>query len=221
MPFLLCDIAMFGKINLKNLQKLQKLDISGDDFVRASGLNKSDKINFLIHDQISHKAIPQSVSKYLKNSEKVAYNSEARKQPFLPLANPNNQLKNSKILKDDTTKYAYNSDIERLADGVEGMYRNNTLLAGIGKALRKKKLTKAEQIATNLSGSPTVGRLLKNPDKPPTELDVKDLIYTARKENGTTKRQLKKVRGAKPEQKTLEEKKSDLNMRRLDRKING
>jgi hypothetical protein len=213
--------ASFGKINLKNLKKLQKLDLSGDDFVRASGLQKSDKINFLIHDQISHKAIPQYVGKYVDNFDKTAYTSAARKEKFLPLANPNNQLKKSRILKDDDLKQQYNSGIERLADSVEGRFRNTPILGGIGKALRKKKLTKAEQIATNMAGSPVVGRLLKNPNKPVTQLDVSDLIREARRDNRNTKPQSKKVKGIKEPEKTIEEKKYYLNMRRLDRKMYG
>ena len=216
MTFLLCD---FGKINLRNLKKLQKLDISGDDFVRTSGLTKSDKINFLIHDQITHKAIPQSVGKYVENFDKTAYNAAARKEKFLPLANPVNQLKRSRILKDDDLKQQYNSSIERLADSVEGRFRNTPILGGIGKALRKKKLTKAEQIATNMAGSPVVGRLLKNPSKPATQLDVSDLIREARRDNRNTKPQAKKIKGIKEPEKTLEEKKYYLNMRRLDRKM--
>ena len=72
-----------------------------------------------------------------------------------------------------------------------------------------------------MAGSPVVGRLLKNPTKPATQLDVSDLIREARRDNRNTKSQYKKVRGGKPTPKTIEEKKSDLNMRRLERKTYG
>jgi len=214
MIYLLCDAqawtASFGKINLKNLKKLQKLDISGDDFVRASGLKKASSTITAIHDQITHRAIPQSVKKYLENEKGIAYKASVKKLPFLPLANPINELKKSSGRED------YNKAIERLADKVEGRYRGQGLDTVIGNTIRKKRLTKAEQIATNMQRSPIVDDLI-NTKREPTQQDVLNLIEEARAENRTRKRQPKKIRGEKPER-NIEENKYNLKMRQLERK---
>ncbi len=212
--FLLCDVCDstvdFGKINLRNLSKLQKLDISGDDFARASGLKTPESTIVRIHDQITHKAIPQTAKKYLEGADKIAYKKSINKLSFLPLANPINELKKS------TGRGDYNASLERLADKVEGRYRGQGLDTVIGNTIRKKRLSKAEQLATNMQRSPIVDDLITT-KRQPTQEDVANLIKEARLENRTTKRQPKKIRGEKP-QSNIEEKKYNLKMRQLERK---
>jgi hypothetical protein len=205
---LLCD---FGKINLKNLQKLQKLDIGGDDFVRASGLNKADKTRFKIHDQITHRAIKPIAKKYLEQADKVRYNSKARKLSFLPLANPVNQLKGGL-----PSGSQYNSSLERLADKVEGQARGSVKpIDGLGRAFRKKNLTKAEQIATRYQNSPIIDDLITTQRKP-TTTDVQGLITEAQR-SGKGSREVKKIKGDKPWQ-DLKRKRYDMEDRARERK---
>lgn len=202
--FLLCDVvhhAMFGKINMKNLQKLQKLNISGDDFARASGVSAKEAINLKIHDQIAHKKVPQWSKKYLTDQDKIKYKKSVSALSFLPLANPINQVK-----KVDVSKY--NNDIESMVDNIQGRRGDIRPLAQIGKAIRKRKMSDVEQLAT--VNSPITSRLLKTPDKKPTKQDTKDLIDWMQKNKKGQQRFTPKTKGIKPQPTTIEEKKQKL-----------
>ena len=207
--YLLVD---FGKINLKNLQKLQKLKLDGDDFSRVSGVKKQPRIDLQIHDQITHKAIPPSILRYLPDSKKIKYNAKAKRESFLPLINTNNQLK--KGLQDTDLRSANNRFIERIANRVEGKGGGGSGISSteglIGASLRKRKLTKVEKIATNMQRSPVVEDLITTQRKP-TQQDVSDLIQQAKNTNNTPKpRQPQKIRGQKPLPQTVEQKRRAL-----------
>ena len=208
MIFLLCD---FGKINLKNLQKLQKLDISGDDYIRASGLRKGHNISFDIHDQITHKAIPPYVKKYLDDNKNVSYKRDIKKLNYLPISNPINQAKNKR------GSVEYNQALERLAARVEGKGRKKFKyslaepLDTVGNSIRKRNLTKVEKLATNMQTLPVVNNLMTTKRKP-TQSDVASLIKEVKQNaydrRGIITQQLPKQRGSKVKPQTVEEKKS-------------
>lgn len=215
MIYLLCDAqawtASFGKINLKNLQKLQKLDISGDDFALISGVKKPyDSIATQIHDQITHKKIPFSIKKYIDPSGVVSYKEQ---YDYLPLANPNNQ---SKYLN-RKNRVNYNNQLEEIAATLEGRYRGTSKTDRIGQGLRKKKLTAIEKLATANQGSQTVKDLYLT-QKNPTQEDVVNLIQEAKRNQTEKIIQTKKIRGAKPAPTTIEDKKLKLQDRQLERK---
>jgi hypothetical protein len=205
MTFLLCDIcdstADFGKINLKNLKKLQKLDISGDDFAITSGIKPLDAINIKIHDQIAHKKVPPTAKKYLTDQDKIKYKKSVSQLAFLPLANPINQVR-----KVDVNRY--NNDIESMVDNIQGRRGDIRPLAQIGKAIRRRNMSDVEQLAT--VNSPITSRLLAKPDKPPTKQDLKDLKDWMQKNKKGGQRFEPKTKGAKPTPKTIEEKQSNL-----------
>ena len=204
MTFLLCDVlqnATFGKINIKNLNKIKKLDISGDDFAIASGVKPVDAINLKIHDQIAHKKVPQWSKKYLTDQNKINYKKFVSKLSFLPLANPINQIK-----KVDVNKY--NNDIESMVDNIQGRRGDTRPLAQIGKAIRKREMSDVEQLAT--VNSPITSRLLKTSDKKPTQQDTKDLIDWMQKNKKGQQRFTPKTKGTKPTPTTIEEKKQKL-----------
>lgn len=209
MTFLLCDVvhhATFGKINLKNLQKLQKLDLSkADEFTFVSGLPKSKMRVTQLHDTI-HMQVPMSSKKYIKGHSTVKYNKEAKKSPFLPLANPINQVSSAKPSKN------YNEGIEKIVEGLEGLNRYDDLtpyenkLQQIGNALRKKKLTKVERLARY----PIVTSPIFTDSKKPTQEDVVNLINKVKTTAKPKTIQQPKTKGLKPQPQTIEEKKQNL-----------
>lgn len=177
----------FGKINLKNLRKLQKLDISGNDFARTSGLKtpkQSVKSNpkialtdVQIHDQITHKSIPRSVLKYLPNNESIKYTEKAKTKKYLPIINSSNQTE--KGLKEFSPRLKSNIFIEDIAASVEGNRLGDEKAVAIGKGVRKKLLSKVEKLATNTMEQPVIRDLLAT-KRQPTQDDVNEVIKAAR-----------------------------------------
>lgn len=194
MTFLLCD---FGKINLRNLQKLQKLDLSkGEDYVKASGLKipKPNQIDLRIHDSITHQHIP---TKYYKKYLSLNYKPTSSKNLLL-----NNSSKNS---------IGDNIIIEEIANGIEKQNLTNNLnkenIMGLG--IRRKKLSKVEKLATGLQSSHTIKDIYKTQRKP-TQEDVYSLIQEARQYREPKSQSAPKTKGSKPREATIEEKKQKL-----------
>lgn len=206
MTFLLCDLsseATFGKINLKNLRKLRNIDLSTDKaFREASGLGKTvDKV----HDAIEHGKIPLATKRYLPGAAEIEYKTKTK---FLPLVNNSNQVK---PVTDDTRKKA-NTFIEAMTNGVDGSSRpkyTDQKPYIIGRAVRKKKLTKAEQLLTGNLNSPFADlRGIVKGTEEPTQKIVDRLILN--NSNKKPSRFTPKTKGSKPQPQTIEQKKQGL-----------
>jgi len=207
MTFLLCDIITFGRLNLKNLQQIQKElpdKIKGNNFTRVSGLpdNTGGGIS-QIHDQLVHRKVPMSIKKYLPNQEDIKYKTRTK---YLPLANDRNQT-NKNLKNRNYSPYVYNASIETVTGGMQGQVNDGSKEAIIGRALRKKKLSPTEKIATRFDNS--VNQILLR-GKPVDESDVQYLKAIAKQESNPNPRLPRKIKGTKRLAPTIEEKKQNL-----------
>ncbi len=198
--------ADFGKINLKNLQKVQdivkgdKLRKAAQDFVETSKLKGSGTLADDVHDGIIHRKITTSLAKYLPNT------TVKSKKDYLPL----NLGKNPG---------EYNNAIEDVAVGIHGLPKDARLSSyperhTIGRAVRKKKLTKVEKIMTADPENIELYKLAVLQNKPDKNT-VKDYIQEMRStkkeiNNWQPSRFTPKTKGLKPTPTTIEEKQQKL-----------
>lgn len=194
--FLLCDVvcATFGKINLKNLKKIQKLDLSkADNYALRSRLGQDNSITERIHDGVTHTKIPASLSKRFGYDEKEA--------PYMLL---------NKLKGDDGQKY--NRKIEKIANGVEGLerFKYDSPEYRIGRALRKKKLSAAEKITTRQQNSSVLTGLIEDKTTKPTQDQVDYLISNIKSNSTKPPRITPKIKGSKPQPQNIEQKKQGL-----------
>jgi hypothetical protein len=195
--------ANFGKVNLQNLQKMQKLDLTNTNqlFLQRSGLTNEHpaftNTAMEIHDGLTHSKIKPSLNKYLP---KVEY--KERPQDFLHL-NPSG--------KKDLADHRYNQEVEKIGLGIDGIGRKNRQpLTVIGNAIRKKELSPVEQLATQHRNE-EVYRLRYYNNTPATQDDVSKVISSLREAAAPKRgRGIRKARGVKPEPQELDFKKIKL-----------
>lgn len=197
-------LADFGKINLKNLQKLQKLDVENSKKVFISRSKVPSKHPMFtdemmsLHDGLTHTKVKPSLMKYLPQ---VNYKNTPR--DFLHL-NPDYTDKNNK---------KFNNAIESIAVGIEGKGRKSgNSLVILGNSIRKRDLNDVEKLATSWQQVPEIVAV-KNKSTPATEDDV-SLLIKAFKDNRsryTNKdRGVRKIKGLKAPERDLEYKKAIL-----------
>ena len=162
-----------------------------DSFIKASKLKPNNMQGSIlnIHDSVSHKAIPASLYKKVGGTEQPLTN-------YLPI----------------NAKGANNRQIEEIARGVEGWEREDTDLYKIGRALRKKKLSRKDKAVIETGKSNRYSQIISDVvdgKTKPNDIDWEYLRSRYQYESNTP-RIPRKTKGTKPLEATIEEKKQNL-----------
>jgi hypothetical protein len=194
--------ANFGKINVKNLQGLQNLNVEAmhKDFITKSRVPKEHPqfrdSQMMLHDGLTHTKIKPSLLNRLPKVD----NSKNPPKDYLYL-NPEGDNKN-----------AYNQKIESIGVGIEGIGRKSpNPLVHLGNSIRKRELSPVEKLATQFR-VPEIMQI-REKSSPANQEDVEKLIEVYRNSRPSyvnKDRGIRKVKGAKAPENSLEYKKAIL-----------